>query len=231
VVPRILHQIWLGGQPLPDEFAGYRETWLLHHPDWEHRFWTEENLPSDLRRPEVYERLRMPAERSDILRLEVLFREGGVYVDTDFECHRPLDPVIGDLDFVTAPLKPNGWVNNAFIGSTPRHPIIERALREIQPREFYGLDKHGTGPRFFDRIVKQYPEVTLLAPELLYQTSPGQLEDAVATHHAAGSWKTIESYRNAVKLAERRNYELRGRIEELERELAKAQGKRRFLRR
>ena len=74
MVPRILHQIWLGDQPFPDDFAGYRETWLRHHPDWEHRFWTEDNLPGGLRRTEVYERLRMPAERSDILRLEVLFR-------------------------------------------------------------------------------------------------------------------------------------------------------------
>lgn len=222
MVPRILHQIWLGDQPLPDDFARYRETWLEHHPHWEHRFWTEENLPSDLRRPEVYERLRYPAERSDILRLEVLWREGGVYVDTDFECHRPLDDVIGDHEFFTAPLKPNGWVNNAFLGSTPGHPILDRALRELRPREFHGYDKHGTGPRFVDTLLKDHPgEVTLLPAELFYQTSPGQLETAVATHHAAGSWKSVDSYRRAVKLAEQRNYELRGRIEELERELAK----------
>jgi inositol phosphorylceramide mannosyltransferase catalytic subunit len=239
MVPRILHQVWLGDRPLPDEFAGYRETWLGHHPDWEHRFWTEDNLPQDLRRPEVYERLRMPAERSDILRLELLWRDGGVYVDTDFECHRPLDPLIEGLDFFTAPLKPNGWVNNAFIGSIPGHPIVDRALRELRPRESYGYDKHGTGPRFLDTLLKDYPEVTLLPAELFYQTSPGQLADAVATHHAAGSWKEVESYRKAVGLAERRNFELRGQIESLERELeaARAQleraegGRRRFLRR
>ena len=81
------------------------------------------------------------------------------------------------------------------------------------------------------RVLREafWAEATRLPAELFYQTSPGQLENAVATHHAAGSWKTIESYRNAVKLAEQRNYELRGRIEELERELAKTQGKRRFL--
>jgi len=79
-----------------------------------------------------------------------------------------------------------------------------------------------------ERLLRDYPEATRLPAELFYQTSPGQLEDAVATHHAAGSWKSVESYRRAVKLAEQRNYELRGRIEELERELA---GKRRFLRR
>lgn len=231
MVPRILHQIWLGDRPFPDEFVGYRESWVRHHPGWEQRFWTEENLPVGLRRSEVYERLRMPAERSDILRLEVLFREGGVYVDTDFECHRPLDPVIGELEFFTAPLKPNGWVNNAFIGAVAGHPILDRALDELRPREFCGYDKHGTGPRFLDTLLRDYPEATRLPAELFYQTSPGQLANAVATHHAAGSWKTIESYRNAVKLAEQRNFELRGRIEQLEHELANAQSKRRFLKR
>ena len=238
MVPRILHQIWLGPDPLPDEFEGYRQTWIEHHPDWEHRLWTEDTLPEGLRRPEVYERLRMPAERSDILRLEVLWLHGGVYVDTDFECHRPLDPVIEGLDFFTAPLKPDGWVNNAFVGATPGHPIVDRALSELRPREFYGYDKHATGPRFLDTLLRDYPEATRLPAELFYQTSPGQLETAVATHHAAGSWKTVDSYRRAVQIAERRNFELRGRIEELERELDEARAElarverpKRFLRR
>lgn len=223
---------------MPDEFAGYRQTWIHHHPDWEHRLWTEDALPEGLRRPEVYERLRMPAERSDILRLEVLWLHGGVYVDTDFECHRPLDPVIEGLDFFTAPLKPDGWVNNAFIGAAAKHPIVDRALSELRPREFYGYDKHATGPRFLDTLLRDYPEATRLPAELFYQTSPAQLEHAVATHHAAGSWKTVDSYRRAVRIAERRNFELRGRIEELEgeldsarAELAKLERPKRFLRR
>ena len=233
MVPRILHQIWLGDRELPEEFAAYRETWRTHHPAWEHRLWAEDNLPSGLRRPEVYERLRVPAERSDILRLEVLWLFGGVYVDTDFECLGPLDPVIEELDFFTAPLKPNGWVNNAFIGSVAGHPILDRALTELRPREFHGYDKHGTGPRFLDTLLQDYPEAARLPAELFYQTSPSQLEHAVAVHHAAQSWKDVDSYRNAVGLAERRNFELRGRIEELERELAdlKTERKRGFLRR
>ena len=49
-IPRILHQIWVGPDPFPEEFADYRETWIRHHPAWEVRFWTEENLPNDLDR-------------------------------------------------------------------------------------------------------------------------------------------------------------------------------------
>ena len=101
--------------------------------------------------------------------------------------------MIDDYDFFTAPLKPDGWVNNAFIGATAGHPILDRALNELRPREFYGYDKHGTGPRFLDTLLQDYPDATRLPAELFYQTSPGQLEDAVATHHAAGSWKSVES--------------------------------------
>lgn len=214
-----MHQVWVGPDPLPDDFAAYRETWIRHHPGWEHHLWTEGNLPEGFRRPEVYERLRSPVERSDILRYELLWRFGGVYVDTDFECHRPVDPLLEGHDFVIAPLKPNGWVNNAFMGAVPEHPIIDRCLLELRPREFYGYDKKGTGPRFLDTVVKSSEGVTLLTSTLFYQLTPQQLEDAVATHHAAGSWKTMDSYRDAVKLAEQRNFQLRGRIEELEREL------------
>jgi mannosyltransferase OCH1-like enzyme len=172
----------------------------------------------------VRERLRVPAERSDILRLEVLWLEGGVYVDTDFECHKPLDPLIDGLDFFTAKLKPNGWVNNAFLGATAQHPIVDRALNDLRPREFHGYDKHAAGPRFLDSLLRDYEnEVTLLAPELFYQTSPTQFADAYATHHAAASWRGVEEQRKASRLAEERNFELRGRIEELERELEEAQ--------
>ncbi len=76
----ILHQIWLGPNPLPEEFAAYGETWRRHHPAWDYRLWTEDTLPPDLARLEVYERLRFPAERADILRLELLWRDGGVYL-------------------------------------------------------------------------------------------------------------------------------------------------------
>src|SRR5262245_37093593 len=101
-IPRLFHQVWVGPKPFPAEFEAYSETWLERHPGWELQLWTEENLPQGLRRPEAYERLRSPVERCDILRFELLWRFGGVYVDCDFECLRSLEPLIEELDFFTA---------------------------------------------------------------------------------------------------------------------------------
>jgi mannosyltransferase OCH1-like enzyme len=53
VIPRILHQIWVGGAPFPEDFQRYQRSWQKHHPDWELRFWTEDNLPEHVTRTEV----------------------------------------------------------------------------------------------------------------------------------------------------------------------------------
>ena len=215
MIPRILHQVWVGPNPLPEDFARYRESWRNHHPDWEMRLWTEESLPKDLVRPEVYERMRKPTERSDMIRLEILFRFGGVYVDTDFECLRPIDPLIEGTEFFTCDLKP-GRVNNAVIGSVRGHPLLERALRELRPRAEYGYDKHGTGPFFLEALVRDQAGVTIYPPHYFYPTTPGEREGAYAAHGSARSWKDPEDWEQTALKTERRLDEARARIEELE---------------
>jgi mannosyltransferase OCH1-like enzyme len=202
-IPRIFHQIWVGADPLPTEYARYRDTWLRHHPAWEHRLWTEENLPPNARRPEVYERLRNPGERSDVLRFELLSRSGGVYVDWDFECLRSIEPLLEGVEFFAAYKKP-GRTNNAIIGSTPGHPIVERALAEIRPRTTYGVvDKEGTGPLFLDRLLAGFPDATILDREIFYpRTHKGRLR-AYAVHHRGRAWQDAEGIRASLRKAER----------------------------
>jgi hypothetical protein len=227
VVPKIIHQIWVGPDPLPDEFATYVETWKQNHPGWEHRFWTEENLPGDLRHPEARERIRHPAERADILRLELLWRHGGVYADVDFECRRSMEPYIGDAEFFTAYLKPKNVVkarervNNAFIGSVPGHPLLGRALDELRPQEWYGFDKGASGSDFFNGLVKDFPDVYILDAELIYPNSPAQEEAAISIHHFYRSWADAEGFRKAAYRAEKRLYEMRAQLEREERAHAK----------
>jgi mannosyltransferase OCH1-like enzyme len=203
-IPRIFHQIWIGEDPFPREYAAYQKSWLKRNPGWELRFWREENLPSDLRRTEVYERLRQPAERSDLLRLEVLHRYGGVYVDSDFECRRPLEPLLEGVTFFVAYLKP-GRINNAIVGSVPGHPILERAIGEARPRETWGIvDKHGTGPHFLGRMLDGADDVTIFDPELFYPRTPDEEQGAIAVHRQARSWQDAEGFRRYAEKLEAR---------------------------
>jgi mannosyltransferase OCH1-like enzyme len=202
LIPRVFHQIWLGPDPFPAEYASYQQTWVAHHPGWELRLWTEDTLPAGLSRAEVYERLRAPAERANILRLELLHRDGGVYVDADFECRRSIEPLIEDAELFITLAKP-GRVNNALMGSRPGHPALAEALERVRPVEFFGHDKAGTGTRFLDTLLLDRPGVTLLEPELFYPETEEGRRNAYAIHHKARSWKDAELLRLDLERSER----------------------------
>jgi mannosyltransferase OCH1-like enzyme len=201
---------------MPQEYREYRESWRRHHPGWEMRLWTDENLPADFVRKEAYERLRKPAERSDIIRLEVLLRFGGVYVDTDVECLRSIEPLLEGTELLMAYNKP-GKLTSAVIGARPGHPLIERAVGELRPVTEYGIDKWGTGPYFFNKLIEDYPEITIFPPEYFNPTTPEERERAYAVNYHALSWKDPEDFRAAFVKAERKLADAQRRIEELER--------------
>jgi inositol phosphorylceramide mannosyltransferase catalytic subunit len=211
-IPRIFHQIWVGPDPLPDEFAAYGQTWLDHHPGWELKLWTDENFPprETLIRPESADLLRAPWERADIFRLELLFTQGGVHVDTDFECKRSIEPLIESSD-VFVGFRKAGKLNGALMGSVPGHPLVERALHEIEEQRSYGKSmatgdnlKGTSGPEFIDAIFLDQPGVTLIPPGCFYPRTPEELDEAYAVHHKARAWKDEAGLRSMLEKAEQR---------------------------
>jgi hypothetical protein len=221
MIPKTFHHIWLGPDPLPKEHGPWIETWKRHHPDWEFTLWTEENLPEDPIRPEVVERLRAPVERADILRLELLYRYGGVYLDTDLECLRPLDPELEGEEFVGVCHKP-GRITNTAIAAAPAHPLLERALDEVYPMEMYWTSaserlKEVAGPLLLERIVVDYPEVKLLDPPVFFPATPEERSDAIAVHHMARVWHNTTTLRAAMLRAEKRLEKTKTKLAEEER--------------
>ena len=208
-VPHTIHQIWLGPEPLPDLHRPWIDSWRRHHPGWEHRLWTEDDLPDDPVRPEILDRLRAPVERADILRLEILLRHGGIYADTDLECLGPVDELVEGEEFVAVCLKP-GRVTNTFIAAAAGHPLLERALHELKPMDVYWTTtaresiKEGAGPPLLRRLVAEHPEVRLLEPPLFFPSTAEERERAVAVHHMERSWHNATAMRAAIGQAERR---------------------------
>ncbi|MCP5509048.1 MAG: hypothetical protein H7A39_01370 [Chlamydiales bacterium] len=157
-IPKIIHQIWFG-KPMPEAFRKMTETWKHHHPDWEYRLWTDEDLASfPLVTGNQIFKTKNLGQRSDIFRLEVLNRFGGLYVDTDFVCIKPHDCFHMSADFYAG--LENSVVGNALIGSTPKHPILSTCLKAIQRiKSFspqFGQIQNTTGPMFLTRVVTQH---------------------------------------------------------------------------
>ena len=40
-IKKIMHQVWLGGKPIPPQFESWRKTCMDLHPNWMHILWTE----------------------------------------------------------------------------------------------------------------------------------------------------------------------------------------------
>lgn len=107
MIPRILHYVWIGGAPYPPLVEQCLASWHRFMPDWEYREWNEQTIAAAMGvgsfdevvakwPPYVREALeaRKFAFVSDYVRLWALEREGGVYMDVDFEVYRSFDPLL-----------------------------------------------------------------------------------------------------------------------------------------
>jgi hypothetical protein len=134
-IPKIIHQIWLGPKPIPMSYLEYQKKWQLFHPEWKYRLWTDKDIaPFKLRNKKIFDRAPNYTSKADILRLEILSRYGGVYVDFDTEPCEPLDGLVHTFDFFALLNGPNQGILLAdvyFIGSIPKHPVIEQAIKNI----------------------------------------------------------------------------------------------------
>ncbi|WP_341790135.1 glycosyltransferase [Rickettsia endosymbiont of Polydrusus tereticollis] len=143
LIPKIIHQIWIGSKDIPPLYKNYTEECRLLHPNWEFKLWKDEDIAKlNMQYKNIYDLARSLVQRSDILRYEILLRFGGVYRDMDVKCYRPLDEMNHKYDFYAA-LEYVGVINNGFIASAPNHPIIKETLDQINnnlPLEFIKYD-------------------------------------------------------------------------------------------
>ena len=151
-IPKIIHQIWLGSH-FPEKYRVLRDTWLTLNPGWEYKLWTDEDIKTlKLINKKQYEKAKNYGERSDIARYEILYRFGGLYIDTDFECLQSFDIFHHCFDFYTGlGFGDEFEVYNGLIGAAPGNPILKCAIERINTHKpGTQLDTpYSTGPIFF----------------------------------------------------------------------------------
>lgn len=94
-IPRILHYCWFGRKELPNSAKKNKDTWVKNCPDFKIIRWNEENFDInsfDYTRKQ-YKRGRYDLV-SDFVRLFVIEKYGGIYLDIDVEILKPLDPLL-----------------------------------------------------------------------------------------------------------------------------------------
>jgi mannosyltransferase OCH1-like enzyme len=209
MTPRVLHQTWRN-DAIPPRFQRFVESWHTHNADWRRELWTDARLLAFVRahHPDLrarYETYPHHIQRIDAARYLLLFTLGGVYVDLDFECRRPLDPLLKGRSCVMG-LEPDlhsrlhgeeQIIGNAFIAATPGHPFLAAVIEELhhyQPGQMSRNDLvlNTTGPFMLQRVYRRLgspADVTLLPSDQMYPlTLPeaelvlgGGIDDVVAS--------------------------------------------------
>lgn len=86
MIPKVIHYFWFGGNEKPDIVNKCIESWKRYCSDWEIKEWNEDNfdVTSIPYMREAYEHKKW-AFVSDVARLIIIYKYGGVYLDTDVE--------------------------------------------------------------------------------------------------------------------------------------------------
>ena len=101
MIPKTIHYCWFGRNPKPKLAEKCLRSWKKHCPDYEIIEWNEDNY--DLFSAPLYVRQAYEAKKwafvTDYVRLDVIYHNGGIYLDTDVEVVRSLDPLLCDKAF------------------------------------------------------------------------------------------------------------------------------------
>lgn len=213
MIPKTIHYCWFGGNPLPEPARQCIESWKRYCPDYKIKQWSEKNFhfqtcPYAL---QAYD-CRKYAFVSDVVRMKVLYEEGGFYFDTDLELLRPLEKFRGHSCVLG--FEDSERVGTCFIGAQPDQPFIAEALALYDNLPFikdgkmdcttnveritgllisHGLQQNGQEQHLKD--ISVYPADCFTVKDL--KTGKIRLtENSVAIHHFEASWMSPQQKRN-----------------------------------
>lgn len=157
MIPKKIHYCWFGEGPMPESVLICIDSWHKHMPDWEYRLWDESNFDvnSNDYCHEAYEAKKY-AFVSDYVRLAVLEREGGIYLDTDVEVFKSFDDLITLKAFAGFEGSKHSPVGTCVMASESHGQWVTEMLTAYNGRHFIQEDGKldlTTNVRFINAIM------------------------------------------------------------------------------
>jgi mannosyltransferase OCH1-like enzyme len=214
-IPRIIHQIYEDPAGPPDDLLSIAETWKEKMPDWEYRFWGKKEMEDFMENefPDflpTYRGYLFNVQRWDAIRYLILYKIGGLYVDLDYECIRPLDVLMSDSTCCMG-MEPTVnskfhnrklIVGNALMASVSGHPYMKAIIEDMKSNSSAYLDRtdsgqvmETTGPFMTTRVyeeLKKKKTVTLLPADWVAPLSIKEVWSLRTGHARENVLKKVE---------------------------------------
>lgn len=143
MIPKIIHYCWFGRGEMPELVERCIASWYTHMTDWDFRLWSEDNF--DITTAPRYVQEAYAAKKyafvSDYVRLWALEREGGLYMDVDFEVYKPFDDLMERYEaFAGYEGSKRNPVMMGVIAAKAHHPWIQGMMQTYESRVFLKKD-------------------------------------------------------------------------------------------
>lgn len=132
MIPKILHTYWEGGRD--ERVQDTLQAWRDLHPDYEMRSWTPDIHPCKRLADQFDTAERYcysaPLFRSNLVRYEALWREGGVWIDGDMAPVRNIDELMDFDAFIALDRPGSDQLQTAIMGMAHCHALAESLIQE-----------------------------------------------------------------------------------------------------
>jgi hypothetical protein len=171
-IPRILHRTLPAGDIAP-EVDQWWLGWQQLLPGWKFQTWREPCEPDFPELADVLPHCIAGAQRAGLIRLAILVRDGGVYMDSDVSPVASLEPLLHVPAF--AGWEDDNCLPDAVLGAEPGHPAFVAALASAielvrNPTRGRTPDQQvwDSGPGVSTATLPGRPDVLCLPPGAFY---------------------------------------------------------------
>ena len=196
MIPKKIHYVWVGGNEKNNTIKQCMKTWGKHLEGYEVIEWNENNFDID---SHPFVKAAYKAKKwayvSDYIRAYVIYKYGGIYLDTDILVLDNFDRFLNNRAFV-------GFENpqypfTAVFGAEPGHPLVKDMIEYYDSLDEYKFDfeknntisvsdllikkyhcKVGNKFQILDEDIAVYPDTVLCNPS----------ENSISIHVFTGTW-------------------------------------------
>ena len=159
MIPKKIHYFWIGGKSMPEKNKTCVESWKKFCPDYEIIEWNESNYDFSecTYMAQAYE-AELWGFVPDYARLDIICREGGIYLDTDVELLKSLDDLLSCKAFM-------GFENRKSVapglgfGAEPGNEILKQMRDLYHSFSFYnenGTPNIAPSPFYATKLLRSY---------------------------------------------------------------------------
>ena len=137
MIPKIIHYCWFSGDKKPALIRKCIHSWKKYLPDYEIRCWDGNSFDFDSL---TFTREAMSVKKyaavSDYIRLYALYNYGGIYLDSDVEVFKSLDPFLDNQFFSGYEYFDKFEIEAGIMGSVKGFPYLKECMEYYETTPF-----------------------------------------------------------------------------------------------